>query len=333
MSSIVNKLLYAKKYAEAVAYVTGDNVRYRKLEEITVEEDKIVVYGEILSIKKYNPDSTRKLANSKGLVISKYDRLVLFREVVGGSPFYVLCQNQAESNKLFWRYTDIHIGCVVAFFEPIIGASIHGIKQLSCISKPVPVRNAAIANINTVMPEFEELNHIQCFTVQSDICIFRPSIIRACASRGCDSQHMEPYKKCPSFGGGRVNCISMHGYFQIKELSSITEDTVQFCSESLAAVFIHEDSRKMSEAGFPDIKNAVEDILAYYKENQTSFLVSGWYKRRHEADNTPSASITLHLSSVRPQNIIVGAPLFRQVVNHDAMADAGAPVVDEGGEV
>ncbi|XP_047737769.1 uncharacterized protein LOC125178325 [Hyalella azteca] len=308
MPSTVENFLLEDKVAEATAYVQGDNVEYRTLENIKIEDEDIVTYAMLLSIKK--PKKSARTLVGKKTMIAEYDRLFLFREVIEGKLFYVLCKYQTNTNCLLWAEDDIFIGSCVAFFEPTLEGDVHGIPLIQCETRPVPIIvDLAKIKISPILPTLQDSEHLTSFFIEvSDIDFCRITPERACASRQCDSHHMtNTSATCPGQSGGSTRNIALYApHVSIPELQHQDNhgEKTTFYSESLAQLFIHPNSLKRATLNTKKLRLAVSRILLEYKKNKITWLVAGWFKRHYGPDGTPSKVRKHHLVSIVPRRIL-----------------------------
>ncbi|XP_047741132.1 uncharacterized protein LOC125179394 [Hyalella azteca] len=325
MPSYVQDLLDQKKLAEAVAYVQSDAVGYRTIENLADEDDNVVTYGQLLSIKRPK-ESSRKLL-TKGSNAISYDRLLLFRELVSGDLFYVVCRKQSQTNSALWAIHDIYIGSYLCFYEPCLGDEIHGVKIVECSTNPIPILpSAQYQRIQDLVPALEESTHIQGFFLEVEKIVLKKVVThRACPSRTCDSCHI-PDDPCPAQVGGRTSntCIKAKVYIAELEAANCGQKFISYTSQSLANLFIHPDSLQLARINSIRLREAIDRILQLYMGEGVRFLISGWYKRRYLPDGSPSNSCKLHLSRIQPRRFL-NVALYREVQNNPVAPHIAAP--------
>ncbi|XP_018012669.1 uncharacterized protein LOC108669771 [Hyalella azteca] len=318
MVTYVQGLLQKGQLTQAEAYMFSGEVTHRSVDRVKNDEEDTVLFAQILSVKRPKTDA-RKLLYSTGGSISKYDLLILFREIMHGGCFYMIFKTSNETHRALLHLSPPYLGRTVALYEPTQAATVHNINVIECSTSLVPltcqIQNMRVTDWTEHLPDLEDAQHVGTFLVQlNSIKVSRACAISACSSRECDSNHM-PYKPCP-FNGNASSfalCISLNITLDCKRYDySIYNNVFSFTSENLAKIFVHKDSLKLKMLDVDELRRAVAQVVAYYKEQGVPWLCACWFKRCYEDDGSPSSYRNLHISSLWPKRVLEDAPLYRE---------------------
>ncbi|XP_047738838.1 uncharacterized protein LOC125178640 [Hyalella azteca] len=320
----VQDLIDEENWQEATTYVVQKG-KYTSLlqlrqeeqdEECAEEEDQRVVYGLILSIKKYH-DNSRKLPFLRhGKIVAKYDRLVLLRKLKTGEAFYIIAATQEEAFHLFRSPNVPYIGQWVAVYEPRSAGKIHQLTILDTNTSLVPLAlspNTADIRLSTVLGAASSKEPVMTFLIEvpaSDVLLGTVGLPPACSAVMCNSLHLNVLgksseksgKSCPALVGGRTDHRTLTCSVTIKGHKI---SRCPFSSETLANLLISKTVLQSEKIYQDRVREGVKKLFKSFVDSDISIIVGGWFKLTvapaDSDQDAPKLRRNVHISLLTPK--------------------------------